>query len=179
MFAPSSEKQLKDKVLILYFVYHLRGKLSRLELTELFITHDIFEYFIYAQHLNELIDKDLIELIETSERATYHITDAGLRTLELFKDSMNPGKLKWAKELVDELNQKLKEDRQLKSSFKKIGEHNYQATLEVNESDWTLLKIEMNVVNNEQAQTVCKIWKEKASEIYGTLVHQLMDTSFK
>lgn len=178
MFTPSSEKQLKDKVLILYFIHHLKGKLSRLELTELFITHEIFEYFIYTQHLNELIDKDLVELIETSERATYHITDAGQRTLELFQDSISPGKLKWAKDLVEELNLKLKQDRQLKSSWKRISEHNYQATLEVNESDYTILKIEMSFVNNEQAQTVCKVWKDKASDIYGNLVGQLMDSSF-
>lgn len=176
MFTQSSEKQLKDKILILYFVHHLKGKLSRLELTELFITHEIFEYFIYTQHLNDLIDKDFIELIETPERATYHITESGLRTLNLFIQDISPSKLSWAISVIDELNQRLRQDRQLKSSWRKVSDSNYQATLEVNEGDWPILKIEMSFVTNEQAQIVCKNWKEKASEIYGSLLQQLIES---
>lgn len=175
MFHDNSEKYLKDKILILYFIHHLGGRLSRLELSEVFISQEQFEYFIYSQHLNELVEKDLIELIENNERATFHITESGLRTLELFQDRLNPGKLSWAKAHIQEILNHLRTERQLQASWEKLGEHNYLARMEVNENELTLLHIEMSFVNNEQAQTACKAWKDKASELYGALIQQLLD----
>lgn len=174
MFVNDSQQEVKQKLLILYTIDEFKIPLTNSQLTDFIMELNFMDYFSLQQYLTELTDKSILEYSETPDGAYYLITENGRKMLEFFNDRIyDEFKVRIQKSIT--LKKKdLHKNTQIYAEYVKNSDHDYTVMLKVEENDFTLINLELNLVSNKQAKAVCKNWKENASDIYTQIIHQLV-----
>lgn len=174
MFTDDSQQEVRDKLLILYTIEEFKIPLTNNQLTEFMMELNVMNYFNLQQHLTGLVDNSTIEYTETPEASYYLITENGRKMLEFFNDRIYDEYKVRIKKSISLKKLAIHKNTQIFTNYVKNGEHDYTVILKVEENDFTLINLELNLVSNKQAKAVCKNWKENASDLYTQIINSLL-----
>jgi len=174
MFTNDSQQEVKDKLLILYTIEEFKIPLTNIQLTEFIMELNIMNYFNLQQYLTDLVDNSIIEYTETPEGSYYLIAENGRKMLEFFNDRIYDEYKARIQKSISTKKLAIHKNTQIFSDYVKNSEHDYTVILRVEENDFTLINLELNLVSNKQAKAVCKKWKENASQLYTEIISSIM-----
>lgn len=174
MFTDDTQQEVKHKLLILYTIDEFKIPLTNSQLTDFIMELNLMDYFSLQQYLTDLSEKSILEYSETPEGAYYLITENGRKMLEFFNERIyDEFKTRIQKAIV--LKKKdIYKSTQIYADYVKNNDHDYTVTLKVEENDFTLINLDLNLVSNKQAKAVCKNWKDNASQIYTQIIQCLV-----
>ncbi len=159
----------ENKLIILYMLNRAKRPLTQDQLTEIIQNGGYMNYFIFVQSLNELIEGLYVEKISQM----YKITLRGTQILNMFTNRLPKPTMRDIDEYVAQHRESFKRDTEIFAEFYKISDKQYIANLKVIENEMVLIELNLNVPTSEQAAQICKVWKNKAKDIYPYLLNSL------
>lgn len=174
MFNNNSKEEANSKLLLLYTIDKFEIPITDNQLTELVMDMEILNYFVLQQFLLELVDISLLEYTDTDDVYYYLITEKGKETLSYFIDRLDKKLLQKLDNSIVKKRDQIHKEMQISASYEKKGKDDYIVDLKVVENDIKLIHIELDVVSNKQAKTICDNWKSKAENIYGEIIKLLI-----
>lgn len=174
MFTHDSKQEVKHKLLILYTIDEFRIPLTNTQLTDFIMELNFMDYFSLQQYLTDLTDKSILEYSETHDGSYYLLTENGRKMLEFFNDRIYDEYKVRIQKSAEIKKKDIQKNTQISANYVKNSEHDYTVQLKVEENQFTLINLELNLVSNKQAKAVCKNWKENASEMYTQIIQCLL-----
>ncbi|BEP29423.1 DUF4364 family protein [Helicovermis profundi] len=174
MFTNNSDKQVKNKLVILYILNRFDKKITNRDFTEFFLENELFNYFELQLTFDEMLENNLLNAFQTGNETYYKITNSGIKTLSLFNDKISKRIRNKLDKLLDFKISSIKKTSESNASYKKIGDTDYEVNIIIKEFERTLLKLDINVVSEEQAKIVCENFKNNTSLIYSKTINLLL-----
>lgn len=174
MFSDTTEELAQNKLLLLYIIKLSSSEFTKTELTNFILEKDLLNYFSIQQYLGELVEAQFLEAIEEDKEVRYNILEKGESALYYFSSK-----------IPKDIRESLKEDFKVQEIEKQketqvIGEYyekdngQYMVNLRLVENGEVLYSLYLNVASMEQAQLICKSWKERTDKIYIDTINMLV-----
>ncbi len=161
------------KLVILYMLNRVDFPLTNAQISGFFLEKEYTDYFKIQQAINELIDAEMLSVERAGSASYYHITVQGLETLEFFGNKI-PGPMKDDVEmfLMNNKYQLRNEVGTISDCYRTLtGE--YIVHCQVKEGDSTLIEVKLSVATKNEAEEMCKNWKDTSQEIYIDIIRKL------
>ncbi len=159
-------KIAENKILILYIMNQFKMPLTESQLIQFILEKEFMNYFVFKQHLSELIASNMIEYNASEKYSYYIISKKGEETLEIFKKLISQEvKSILDTEIITKKNQ-YKKDSEIITNYVKIADFEYIVYLMAIEKGTPLIDLRLNVGSKEQAEALCKNWKNNSSEYF-------------
>lgn len=175
MFIDNTEEIAQNKLLLLYIINKSPYTFSKNQLNEFILEKNYMNYFFLQQYLSELVDSGLIEITTEENEAKYLISEKGRLTLKYF-DTKIPNDIK--EELEEEFNSNKilqKKESQVLADYFPRENSQYTVNLKLVENEDILFSLYLNVASEEQAQMICKGWKDRTDDIYINIINMLIE----
>lgn len=179
MFIENTKELAQNKLLLLYLVYTSDEVLCNKKITEFLLEKDYMNYFLVQQYLSELVATNLINIEESSNDKTYHITEKGKVTLLSFENRIPESFKLDVKDNFTKSDEAKKRDKEVLSEFYQKENGQYVVNLKLVENNNTIFSIYVDVPDSEQAEIISKFWKENTDSIYLNILNALTNDSLK
>ncbi|MCJ7837257.1 DUF4364 family protein [Cuneatibacter sp. NSJ-177] len=162
------------KLMILYLLKQAKFPLSNSQLSEFFLEKEYTTYFTLQEALNDLLEAHLMtqEVIRNSSR--YEITREGEETLVYFGNSISEGIIEDMDKFLKENKIRLRNEVGIVADYYKSTAGDFMVECEVREGKSTLIKLELAVPSEDQAELMCDRWQEANQTIYAFLMKELL-----
>lgn len=177
MFEKSSNELAINKLYILYILSKMEIPLSNSQIINIFMENDILDYFSLQQYLHELKDANLVSSIEEEGHSLFSISPKGITALKYFENRIPSGTKDSLDVYVFENRENILRDREVKAEFKKIKDGEFDVKLQILDGKIPYINIDLKVPTNKTAKTICDNWKEDASNIYSSIIENLINHS--
>ena len=163
----------ENKVLILYILDKVGKDISNNSLLNLVLAVTDMNYFYFQQFLLDLIENKYISSYEKDEHIFYNITEYGKETLNLTQDIL-PGiiKLRVDANFKEEL-ENFENSHSIIAEYIPRSENYFDITCKIIERNETIFELKTFAGSKEQAKDIVNNWKERADEIYPTILKSL------
>ncbi len=162
------------KLIILYMLSKVETPIPPGIIADYITGQKYTNYFTFQNAVGELLQGDLIQEDSTYHMSYYQITDAGHETLELFGSPLSS-------EIRQEIDDYLKSKRydivneaSFISDYHRTEDGTYLATCTLREGTHVLFHLELDVMSEEDAVSICENWRENSEEIYQVAMRQLL-----
>lgn len=170
----NTEKMAENKLILLYIIKQSPYAFSKHELNEFILDKEYMNYFFLQQYLGELIDSELIKLETIDNTSKYIISEQGDLTLEYFNDNI-PKSLKEELEKEFQIHKELQEkEKQIVAEYYPKEDGQYIVNLKLVENEDVLFSLYIDVPSIEQAEGICKSWKENTNSIYANIMNMFI-----
>ncbi len=165
------------KLMILYLLKQSKFPLSNSQLSEFFLEKEYTTYFTLQEALSDLLEAHLItqETIRNSSR--YEITREGEETLVYFGSSISEGITADMDQFLKENKIRLRNEVGVVADYYKATSGDFMVECEVREGKSTLVKLELSVPSEEQAELMCDRWQDANQTIYAFIMKELLRES--
>ena len=162
------------KLMILYLLKQAKFPLSNSQLSEFFLEKEYTTYFTLQEALNDLLEAHLMtqETIRNSSR--YEITREGEETLVYFGSSISEGIVEDMDQFLRENKIRLRNEVGVVADYYKATSGDYMVECEIREGKSTLVKLELAVPSEDQAELMCDRWQDANQAIYAFLMQELL-----
>lgn len=181
--------QIRNSIIILYILEKIDLPLPVSQLEQATLIH--MDYFVFQETIHHLVDIKYIE--GTAPRGDqgqdaqgegaqlrYSPTDEGLQTLEYFERELAADVRASLNEFVLANHQRIKKDYESTSHFfKNFGTEDYSVKCALYDDDHLLMELNITVDSANQARLICDNWKANITKLYGNILENLIDTSYK
>jgi len=171
MNIPAEERDIENKLIILYLINRMELSMSRAQITDFVIAKDYMNYFVLEQSLSEMVEQGLLET--TNENAQdanttrYAVTNNGLITLEFFENRVPRAFRNAINQYVEANRGKVKRDYEITATyFPNVENDDFQVKCGVYEDKRVLLELSVAVETREQAKLLQSKWRANASATY-------------
>lgn len=162
------------KLIILFILDKVDFPLTNNQVTGFILEKEYTNYFNIQQAINELSDASLI-FVETIRNASlFHISDSGRETIHFFRKDISEGIQSDILEYLKAKKYDLREELSALADYYEEKKGEYIARCYVQEQGSKIVEVLLNVPTEEEAENICKHWKEKSQEIYAYLMRTLM-----
>ncbi len=164
------------KLIILYILDRVELPISNAELTRIILEKQLASYLEIVQALDDLVEDTYIEIIGQSNSHQYKITTEGSEVLSYFYKDISV-------QLRDDIDEFLSKEqhhlRDLAASTAGYAETGinageYVVDLKVVERGSELVRINLLVTSEEEAETVCNRWRQANTDVYEYLISRLL-----
>ncbi|MBQ9387145.1 MAG: DUF4364 family protein [Lachnospiraceae bacterium] len=162
------------KLMMLYLLRAVKYPLTRSQLSDFMLGREYCSYFTFQQALQELLDAHLMREESIRNYVRYILTREGEDTLEFFGGDLPEGVRNDMNAFLDENMIKLREQVGTMAGFQENSLGEYTVTLEIREGKEALMKINLSVPSEEQAQILCDNWKGSDQVIYEYVMKELL-----
>lgn len=171
-----SDSLMLNKLIILYILDRVELPISNAELTRIILEKQYAGFIEIVQALEDLVEDKYIEIVEQNNLHQYQITMEGREVLNYFIKDISVA-------LRDEIDVFLsKEQHHLRdiaastAGYDETGINagEYVVDLKVVERGSELVRINLLVTSEEEAETICNRWKEANSDVYEYLMNRLL-----
>ena len=162
------------KLMNLYMLHQVNFPLTNAQLSNFFLDREYTTYFTLQQALNELLDAGLVKKETMRNSSRYEITKEGEETLEFFGKNISPAIVSDMDEYLKQNRFRMRNEVGLISDFYKSTNQDYIVHCEVREGKAVLVNLDISVPDKEQAEIMCKHWKDRSQEIYAYVMKSLM-----
>lgn len=162
------------KLIVLFMLDKVDFPLTNSQISQFILDKGYTNYFTLQQAINELTDSNLIRPEIIRNMTHFHAFKEGTETLKLFEYKI-PDAIK--NDIVEFFNEKkyqLRNEVQILSEYFPAKKGEYTVNCLVKEKGSILLEIKLNVVSEEQAVMICDNWQENSSQVYSSLISNLM-----
>ncbi len=173
MFSQDINNSFREKLLILYLLNEAHLPLSMGEIEEILLPEEIMELLTISKNLSELVETNLVNEITDGNQHLYELKEMGLESLTVFKEKINDyhkAKLDMA---INVFKRKKSKERFIKAEYKKVGKDETIVECHINEMDKPLIKLELRVPTNEEAERICDAWNKRGVEIFQEILKVL------
>ena len=171
----TTEALTQYKLMILYLLQSAHFPRTNSQLRGFFSDSEYTTYFTLQQCISDLVEASLIEAKKSQSTTRYEVTEEGKQTLKFFEDEIP----KLAKEDMEQFLAKnkfrLQNEAAIHTDYQKKENEEYLVQLELRESRDLLCEIKLSVPSEENANTLCKAWKEKSGKLYSYLLSELLE----
>lgn len=174
MFELKTEEIAKNKIILLYIIYSFQIPVSDSLLTIFILEKEYMNYFIYKQHLSELVESKLIEMNQSEKTNYYLITSAGKRALEFFQSALTEEIKDTIGCHIVERKKILLREQEIVANFVKISDVEYIVYLMVIEKGSPIIDLRLSAPSLKQAEKICNKWKRNPSELYKKIIELLI-----
>ena len=171
----TSEELAHNKLLLLYIISESKTYLTNNEITEFVLENNYMNYFLIQQYLSELTESGFVEYKKEDEKNVYILLEKGKSTLYYFEDRINKVVKEEISNKFSEIEEKKLKAAEISAEYFKKNNKEYMVNLKLVENSQTLLNLNISVATEEQAKTICHIWKSKTEYIYKNLINILVD----
>ncbi len=159
-------KIAENKIMILYIIHKFKIPLTESQFIQFILEKEFMNYFIFKQHLSELISSQMIEYNTSEKYSFYLITKKGQQTLELFQKLITQDMKNIIDMEIEVKKNQFKKDSEIITNYVMIGEHEYIVYLMAIEKGTPLIDLRLNVGTKEQAEILCRNWKKNSSKYF-------------
>lgn len=163
MIYNNTEKIAENKIMLLYILNQFAIPLTESQLTHFILEKEFMNYFVFKQHLSELIHSQMIEYNASEKYSYYLLSSKGKRTLNMFKKWITDDMQKILNEEVKIKKKQYIKDSEIITNYVKIADHEYIVYLMAIEKGVPLIDFRLNVASVKQAEKICKKWRSNAS----------------
>lgn len=175
MFVNTSQQLAENKLLLLYIFKRVGFPLTNSQITQLILENEIMNYFALQQFLAELKESDFIWEEYRDNAPMYGITQKGKETLQYFINRIPNYQIEKIEEILKDKKNEYIRDTQIKADYVKLAENEYLVTLSVIEQELPIFTLKLSVANNKQAKQICENWRKNAQDLYGNIIHLLIE----
>ena len=170
----SEDLYTEDKLLVLLALYTYELPITDMYLTELMLAPGYMNYFSVHDALQGLVSVGLVDRVLDSDGIPmYSINDTGKDAFAQFGYLLPDGLASKYESHVMKNKSAVKKKIDVNSSVSSDSEGNYFARLFIREGSNYVVDIKVPAAGLEDANNICKLWKEKNSEIYLKILEAL------
>ena len=162
------------KLTILYMLDKADFPLSNTQLTGFFLDMDYTDYFRVQEVISNLVDAGLITEESTHSNTQYSLSPAGRESLGFFQAKISEGIEQDVKAYFDKNKWELQQENSCLADYRRTKNYNYDVTCQIRSDGETILHLNLTVKNKEQAEAICRNWKDAHFEVYDFLMDQLL-----
>jgi len=174
LFNNNTDREVRDKLTLIYIMARFNVPLSYQQLTEFVMALELMNYFTMLQYITEMKDTGLIEENQVEDEELVMVTKDGHRTLSMFSERISASTAGDIEAAIEVTKSKMAKERQIRATFKKVSENEFNVHLEMLEGDNHLMNLTFLVFSQERAKQLCESWKSNAPNLYGDLIHQIV-----
>ena len=134
------------KLMILYILNASEFPLTNSQVCEFLLGKGYTTYFTTQAAISDLIEAQFISVEQKNNSSYYQLTTSGRETLEAFSSSISDG----------------------------IKNQEFEVELLLKDGKESLLKLQLTVPTELQAELICDHWHKQSSEIYNYLMTTLL-----
>lgn len=162
------------KLMILYLIKKVDFPLSNSQICEFIIDKGYTNYFNVQRAFHELEEEEMLRTKTIRNMSHYYLTEIGDEAIEMFSYQISDSIKKDITQFLDEKEYELRKETDLEADFFPAKRGEYTVHLKIKEKDTLLLELNLNVVSREQAVHICDHWNDKHSDVYSSLIQQLL-----
>jgi predicted transcriptional regulator len=168
-----NETLLRNKLILMYILDRVNFPIDNAQLSKYLLLQPNTNPIDIQENINELLDDGYIRADRSNTGYTYKITDTGRETISLFQSSF-PVTLRDDLDLyLDQNNYSLREENSYITEYYENKNDEYIVHLGVIERTTTLIELTFVTHGKDQAENICRRWKEKSSDIYKYVIQTL------
>lgn len=173
MFTENTEELAQNKLLLLYILKTASYSFTKEELTEFILEKDYMNYFLIQQYILELLQSGFIK-VDNGNEDKFILLEKGSLALDYFESKV-PGTLKEELAEIFQKEEKIKkQETQVVSEYFEKENNQFNVNLKLVENNDTLFSLYLNVATLEQAEGICKIWKNEPDSIYQGIINMFI-----
>uniref|UniRef100_I5ARB3 DUF4364 family protein n=1 Tax=Eubacterium cellulosolvens (strain ATCC 43171 / JCM 9499 / 6) TaxID=633697 RepID=I5ARB3_EUBC6 len=162
------------KLIILYMLKKVSFPLTSTQISDLIISQKYTSYFHLQEVLHEMETSNLLTTYSKNHMTYYKITDAGLQTIEYFKNEISPEIRKEISGYLDLHSYQMRSEASTFAEYYKDGDSDYIVSCVAREGNQTLIELKLTVPTKSAAETLAENWKRKSQETYEAIMKILM-----
>lgn len=170
MLNQDTHVEVKEKLIILYTYTQFGLPVPQHMVNDMLLRINVIDYFLLQQYTSELIEKGMLELLETDEEILILVTQQGKTALSFFQERLLPHYTSKITTAVGELKNELKRQRVVKADYTKIDETEYAVLLQILDGQTELVKLQLSTPTNRIAKRICEQWREDAPQFYQKII---------
>lgn len=159
-------KPVDIKLIILFILRHINRPIANYEICDIIIKHDLVEYFTIQQAINSMLDIGTLRYDDD----VYILTDVGKEIISLFEDRLPYAVRELVSVDIKEYNKKIASGTVIKAEYTKDIIHGIVVDCSIIENGRMLLELKISAESIQQAQSICKNWKENYLSIYPKII---------
>ncbi len=162
------------KLIILYMLENVDFPLANTQISDFFLEKEYTDYFTVQQAIHDLLDSDLIRAESTHSNTQYRITSGGSGTLKYFQDKISDSIREDVYLYFSENKMEFKNKNSILADFYKTSGQKYAARCQIKENGISRLDLTLTVKTKEQAEAICRNWKNACDDVYAILMDSLL-----
>ena len=155
----------RNKLIVLYFIKSLNIELTRSQIADFSVAHDLIPYFDLQTTVGELEESGLLACVPKAFGQAFMLTPQGRDIIE--RDTLD--------RYADECREQLRLDTQYSATGRELYKGGYGVTLKAMDSSRTLLGIEIMLPDSKSANKAIARWRASSADIYRYLVKVLVE----
>ncbi len=169
-----SEPLTLYKLMLLHLLKQAKFPLSNSQLSEFFLDKEYTTYFTFQQAINELLEAHLIKKETIRNSSRYEITNEGEETLVFFGHTISEAIVEDMNTFLRENKIRLRNEMCTVSDYYKTGSRDFMVECVVREGKNVLVRLEVNVPSEDQAEIMCDRWQDASQKIYEFIMKELL-----
>ncbi len=168
------QDELEIKFLILYIAARVIEPVPFDTILDLTLCDDAIDYFDFSDCLTDLVRTEHLAL---SDDGLYFITEKGRRNSVICESSLPYSVRLRCDRNLEEWNRRLRRQRQVKAITEQRPNGTYTVKLMLNDDKGSVMDLKLMVVDQAQAKSVSRRFKESPEKLYNQIIHLLLSES--
>ncbi len=173
-----SEPLTLYKLIVLYILDKVNFPMTNDQLSDFILTQEYTDYFKFQQTMSELLESDLIYGEQIRNNTYYTIQDKGRETCHYFQGKISSAIKEDIHRFLRENEYELREEVSVLANYDRSGRE-YEVQMRIREQGNDLMRLNLRVPTEEQADLICRRFEEKNQSVYAYLMKQLLTNEEK
>ena len=170
-----SDPETLYKLMVLYLLKKVNFPVTNSQMSEFMVSKEYTNFFTFQKVLSELLEANLIRLQTMHNSSHYEITPEGEQTLGFFESKLSPAIIADIDEFLKTNKFKMRDEVAVRTETTKLSDTEYMARMAVIEGRNPLFELGISMPSEEQAEAVCRRFREKNQFLYEHIVKELME----
>lgn len=163
---------VENKLLVLFSIDQL-GSVTNLQLLQFMVDNDLMDYMILQLALGDLIEAGQLSLTTHALGPMYSLTDKGKEALQLFERRVPNSRRVTIRNRAVQWRERFFREKTLLAGFQKLDENDYLLTLQLLESNLSLMCLDLHLPARNMADLFSRRWPDRAQDIYQGIIAKL------
>ncbi len=165
----------RDKLIALYCIKSLDIEMTRDQIADFCVEHDLIPYFDLQTTIGELEESGLLAAVPKAFGQAYMLTTEGEQVLEMFQERIPQSRRDMLDSFANQSRDKILLDTQYSATAREACDGGYTVTLKAMESNRNVLAIEILMPDTQTANSAIRLWRESSVDIYKYLMNTLTE----
>lgn len=174
MFNNNTEIEVRDKLTLLMLIHDIKVPLTNEKLSEMVLDSGLINYISMQHYVTELCELSMLETIPQEGKEHYLLTENGRIALDFFKVRIPVHIQEKIRKIIDEFNQQLPVETQVKASYERVSDEEYEVYLSISENSKHMMEVTIHVMSEKHAELICSKWNASATHYYGDILALLI-----
>lgn len=162
------------KLIVLFMLENAEVSLTNAQVSNFILEMDYTNYFNIQSAISMLEENGFITTETIRNSSHLHITPEGSAVLGYCIGDISGAIKQDVYDYLQKHKQEIREEVSVVADFFALNPEEYVARCIVREGSSNVIELNLNVVSEDEANTICNKWKEKSQEIYAYLIQQLL-----